>query len=85
MAGLCEGGNEPAGSLRAIYFSKCKCSKDKKIPSDEREFIVDQRTMRKIVIGGTDLKMTRHNKKKEERKVNEQRKLKRLGRIKELR
>ncbi|KAJ4445149.1 hypothetical protein ANN_06950 [Periplaneta americana] len=56
-------------------FSKCKCPKGKKIPSDEREFIVDQRTMRKMVIGDIDLKMTQNIKKKEERKVKEQKKL----------
>ncbi|KAJ4436266.1 hypothetical protein ANN_18897 [Periplaneta americana] len=65
MAGLCEGSNEPPGFLNA-NFSKCKCPKDKEIPSNEREFIVDQRTMRKMVIGGIE---------KVERNMKEQRRL----------
>ncbi|KAJ4442862.1 hypothetical protein ANN_04455 [Periplaneta americana] len=35
MAGLCEGGNEPAGSLKAIYIDVIRM--DKKL-SDERAF-----------------------------------------------
>lgn len=50
-------------------FSSCKCSKDKKIPKLERQFIVDQRTVRKMGIGNIDITTTKQMVKKRARQL----------------
>ena len=48
--------------------SGCTCPRDHKVPQDERAFLVDQRTERKMMIGGIDAKQTNVLHKREERK-----------------
>ncbi|KAE9524457.1 hypothetical protein AGLY_015178 [Aphis glycines] len=47
----------------------CKCPTFKKIPFLELKFMEDQRTVRKMRIGGVDLKETKKMREKEERKI----------------
>jgi len=44
--------------------SLCKCDKTRRVPVEERTFLSDQRTTRKMVIGGIDKTITeqRHNR-----------------------
>lgn len=44
--------------------SKCTCSKDSRVPKEEVSFLIDQRTTRKMMIGGVDLVATVKNMKK---------------------
>lgn len=39
-------------------FESCCCKKERKVPMNEREFLLDQRTERKMVIGSLDRKVT---------------------------
>ncbi|CAH0547286.1 unnamed protein product [Brassicogethes aeneus] len=52
-------------------FEKCTCEKLKKIPVLEREFLLDQRSARKIMIGNVDSHTTRQMEKREKRKLQE--------------
>lgn len=54
-------------------FSKCHCKV--KVPLCERIFLLDQRTTRKMMIGGTDVKTTKQNLKTMKRKVVEEERL----------
>lgn len=46
-------------SCNCKCFSTCKCSSvKKKVPVKERDFLIDQRTNRKMRIGGLDVKTT---------------------------
>jgi hypothetical protein len=45
----------------------CVCEKAKKVSIDEREFLLDQRTSRKIMVAGVDLNRSRTLRKKEQR------------------
>lgn len=40
--------------------SLCKCNKIKRVPVEEHTFLLDQRTTRKMVIGGIDKTITEH-------------------------
>lgn len=42
-------------------FSQCKCDKLKKVPTREREFLTDQRTIRIMAIGAIDVASTKKN------------------------
>lgn len=53
-------------------FESCKCQNCHKVPKIEREFLKDQRTERKMVMGGIDQVKTRELRKKEERKQKTQ-------------
>lgn len=54
-------------------FSKCLCKV--KVPLCERNFLLDQRTTRKMMIGGTDVKITTQNLKSIKKKVLEEERL----------
>jgi hypothetical protein len=41
----------------------CKCDKTRRVPVEERTFLSDQRTTRKMVIGGIDKTITKHRHK----------------------
>lgn len=54
-------------SCKCKLISNCSCLKDSRVPKDEIIFLQDQRTTRKMMIGGVDLVATLKNKKKQER------------------
>lgn len=60
-------------TLFDISLCKCKdflqCSCNIKVPINERQFLIDQRTSRKMVIGKIDIKTTKILKRRLERKV----------------
>ena len=41
-------------SCKCRSFSMCSCARDIKIPKSEQTFLTDQRTFRKMAIGGVD-------------------------------
>lgn len=55
-------------SCKCKLFSECKCKKDKKVPVLEQEFLVDQRTNRKMCISTLDKSVTKILNQREERK-----------------
>ncbi|CAG4988526.1 unnamed protein product [Parnassius apollo] len=54
-------------SCKCKLISDCTCSKDSRVPKEEIKFLLDQRTTRKMMIGGVDLVTTVKNKRKLER------------------
>lgn len=56
-------------SCKCKQFSTCKCKN--KIPIAERQFLLDQRTNRKMAIGHLDIETTKKNQKAYERKSRE--------------
>ena len=64
-------------SLKLLDIASCKCASDcscpreHKVHPNERAFLIDQRSERKIVIGGIDAKETSVAEKKEKRKKEE--------------
>lgn len=76
--------NHAKATLFDISYCKCKdflncsCGKDKKIPKLERQFIVDQRTVRKMAIGRVDIKTTKQMVNKINRKLLLEQKLTKL-------
>lgn len=50
----------------------CSCPRDKKVPSHELPFLIDQRTTRQMYIGGVDLAMTMNLRQNLKRKHDEQ-------------
>jgi hypothetical protein len=48
-------------------FKACSCEKDRKVPHLEQPFLIDQRTVRKMIIGGIDLKVTEKLLRKQNR------------------
>ncbi|CAH1115245.1 unnamed protein product [Psylliodes chrysocephalus] len=46
-------------SCKCKDLNDCYCSKAKKIPAQEREFVIDQRTTRSLVIGSIDVASSR--------------------------
>lgn len=55
-------------SCKCKLISNCTCLKDSRVPNEEVHFLIDQRTTRKMSIGGVDVVSTIKNKKREERK-----------------
>lgn len=51
--------------------SSCHCEKTRKIPKPEQQFLLDQRTQRKMRIGGIDLKATKKLQAKLQRKLKD--------------
>ena len=49
----------------------CKCAKDMKVPQEERQFLIDQRTSRKMMIGHVDIIGTKKLQKRQKRKAKE--------------
>lgn len=54
----------------------CSCSKDRKVPAEEVEFLSDQRTVRLMCISGIDQSKTRRLVKNLKRKASEAEKIK---------
>lgn len=53
-------------------FTKCTCSKEKKVPFNEQSFLTDQRSARNMIIGNIDVSTTRQNEKRLKRKLREE-------------
>lgn len=47
-----------ASACKCEDFQLCSCSRLSKVPLEEREFLIDQRTTRKMVIGSVDALLT---------------------------
>lgn len=59
-------------SCKCRDFTACSCPPDKKVPIAEREFLHDQRTVRRMVISGIDQKTSSILKKRLARKLTRQ-------------
>lgn len=59
-------------ACRCDISKVCNCEKSRKVPLCEREFIQDQRSERKMCIGGLDRKSTKKNLKLIDRKLKRQ-------------
>ena len=46
-------------SCKYKCLSSCNCSKDRKVPSLEHSFLIDQRSSRQMIIGRIDQKITK--------------------------
>src|SRR6266496_4214024 len=55
-------------ACKCLDFSACHCHKDNKVPLQERKFLIDQRTDRRMMIGNVDRRMTQQILKKQIRK-----------------
>jgi hypothetical protein len=53
-------------------FESCCCSKERKVPVNERTFLTDQRSTRTLIIGPVDTTTSKQLKKKQERKIRDQ-------------
>jgi hypothetical protein len=62
-------------ACKCLDMALCHCTNDKKVPHEERDFLVDQRSARKMMIGHVDVKMTNKLKRRHLRKLNEARKI----------
>jgi len=62
-------------------MASCSCENAKKIPTAEREFLSDQRSTRKMMIGALDVAMTQKLKKREERQLKEKERFDRQWKI----
>src|SRR6218665_553160 len=49
----------------------CTCAKDKQVPQEERQFLIDQRTSRNMMIGHVDIIGTEKLEKRQKRKAKE--------------
>ena len=56
-------------SCKCRDLNDCHCSKEKKIPAEEREFVIDQRTTRNLVIGSIDVASSKNIAKRNQRKM----------------
>ncbi|KAH9638792.1 hypothetical protein HF086_002032 [Spodoptera exigua] len=56
-------------SCKCKDLELCKCSKDQKIPKEERAFLIDQRTERKMIMGTVDLLTSKRKRKLSDRKI----------------
>ena len=54
-------------ACKCVDFTSCSCSKDNKVPVEERPFLTDQRTTRKMYIEGIDFKTTKKQQKRASR------------------
>lgn len=54
--------------MQLQVISDCNCVRGSRVPKEEASFLIDQRTDRKMMIGGVDVIATVKNKKKQERK-----------------
>lgn len=62
-------------SCKCVDFSKCQCEKGKKVPKREQEFLTDQRSTRKMIIGTVDETVTKKITAREVRIQNEKQRL----------
>lgn len=56
-------------SCKCKDFQQCKCPRERKVPKEEQGFLMDQRSQRKMMIGGIDRVTTIKLKKKRSRKI----------------
>lgn len=56
-------------SCKCLDISNCTCPKHKKIPAREHCFLMDQRTVRKMIIGGLDVHTTQQITMSQKRKL----------------
>ena len=54
-------------ACKCVDFSLCPCKKDHKVPTEERPFLIDQRTSRKMFVQGIDHKTTKRLQKRQKR------------------
>lgn len=59
-------------ACKCVNLSACSCEKDKKVPINEREFLIDQRTNRRMFIGNVDISATKQLQKQMKRKIERQ-------------
>lgn len=57
-------------ACKCTSFENCSCTKPKKVPISERDFLLDQRNDRKMAISGVDAKETARLLKKHQRQEN---------------
>ena len=70
--------------LRSAEFNVvCTCSKDKKVPKQELPFLLDQRTCRKMFIGGLDIQTTSILQKRQKRKLDDEERRKKVKQTEE--
>lgn len=60
-----------ASACKCEDFELCSCSRLSKVPLKEKEFLIDQRTTRKMLIGSVDPLLTAKMKKKTQRKLTD--------------
>lgn len=58
-------------SCKCKDFENFNCDKTHKVPKQEREFLLDQRTKRIMCMGSVDVITTKKNQKREIRKIQE--------------
>lgn len=58
-------------ACKCTSFESCSCIKHKKVPVNERSFLLDQRNYRKMVISGVDKKETDKLMKRHQRQIKE--------------
>lgn len=58
-------------ACKCTSFKFCSCLKPKKVPINERNFMLDQRNDRKMAIGGIDKKETTRLMKRQQRQIEE--------------
>ena len=59
-------------ACKCLNFLKCSCPKEKKVPIEEREFLCDQRTVRRMAIGDLDKQKTKELQKRQVRNEKEE-------------
>lgn len=57
---------------KCLDFTKFNCPRKKRVPCDEQKFLTDQRSSREMIIGNTDVALTRKNEKKLKRKLRQE-------------
>ena len=58
-------------SCKCLDFSTCKCDRDSRVPIAEQIFLIDQRTIKRMMIGHVDAKLSRTLVRREKRKREE--------------
>lgn len=56
-------------ACKCVDFQKCVCPKNRKVPEEERGFLLDQRSQRKMIIGAVDVITSKKNEQKYQRQV----------------
>ena len=59
------------GACKCKEEALCSCSKELKVPKDEKAFLVDQQSSRKMIIGSIDRKNTVQLQKRNRRKQSD--------------
>ena len=59
-------------ACKCVDFSQCSCERLMKVPAAEQDFLLDQRSTRRMKIGPVDSKTTKILEKREKRRTEEQ-------------